>query len=61
MLATGVMAAAFGLRLADVDIRPELAAMAAAARDPEEPGGDIVGGCERIIAHFAKLDREAGR
>jgi hypothetical protein len=61
MLVTGVMAAAFGLRRAGVDIRPELAAMAAAARDPEKPGGDIVGGCERIIAHFAKLDREAGR
>jgi hypothetical protein len=58
--ATGVHAAAFGLRRAGVDIRPELRAMAEAAREREKASPrDIAEGSERIIAYFDKLDRDA--
>ena len=59
--ATGVHAAAFGLRRAGVDVRPELRAMAEAAREREKASPrDIAESSERIIAYFDKLDREFG-
>lgn len=57
-LATGVFAAAFGLRAAGVDIRPELHAIATAAAPREKQARDIVGMMDRVIAYFDKLDRE---
>lgn len=57
--ATGVLAAAHGLRRAGIDIRPELRAMAEATREREKASPrDIAEGSERIIAYFDKLDRE---
>ncbi|MEO3471847.1 hypothetical protein AAFN86_08280 [Roseomonas sp. CAU 1739] len=57
-LTTGVFAAAFGLRAAGVDIRPELRAIAAAAAPREKDQRDIVGMMERVVAYFDRLDRE---
>lgn len=59
VLATGVLAAAHGLRRAGVDIRPSLRAMADATRERERaPPRVIADGAERIIAYFDGLDRE---
>jgi len=59
--ATGVTAAAFGLRRAGVDIRPELRALATATYEREKASPrSIADSCERIIAYFDKLDREYG-
>jgi hypothetical protein len=58
--ATGVHAAAFGLRRAGVDLRPELRAIAEATREREKASPRVIAeGSERIIAYFDKLDREA--
>lgn len=58
-LASGVKAASFGLRRAGVDIRPELRAMAAAARPREKsPPHAIADDLDRIVAHFDQLERE---
>lgn len=59
VLATGVLAAAHGLRRAGIDIRPELSLMADATRDREKaPPRSIADAAERIVAHFDQLDRE---
>lgn len=58
--ATGVHAAAFGLRRAGVDLRPELRAIAEATREREKASPRaIADSAERIAAYFDKLDREA--
>lgn len=58
VLASGVLAAAHGLRRAGVEIRPDLAALAAAAGPREKSPRDIADSAERIIAYFDRLDRE---
>jgi hypothetical protein len=55
-LATGIVAAAFGLRDAGVDLRPELRAIAEATRPREgNPPLAIADSAERVAAYF---DRE---
>jgi hypothetical protein len=59
VLATGVLAAAPGLQLAGIDLRPELRAMAEAAGQREKTAPrDIADAAERIVAHFDKLESE---
>lgn len=59
VLATGVLAAAHGLRRAGIDIRPELSLMADATRDREKaPPRSIADAAERIVDYFDQLDRE---
>jgi hypothetical protein len=53
-LAAGVLAAAFGLQRAGVNMSLELQAMADACRDREKvPPRDIAENCERIIQYFS--------
>ncbi|WP_207538608.1 hypothetical protein [Sabulicella rubraurantiaca] len=57
-LATGVQAASFGLWRAGVDLRPELRAMAEAARQRERgPPRDIADRSICIVNHFTNLER----
>lgn len=59
VLASGVHAAAFGLRRAGVDIRDSLRAMADASRAAEKaPPYAIADTVVRIVAFFERLDRE---
>lgn len=57
-VATGVLAAAFGLRVAGVDLRPELRALADAAGPREKAPADLAASATRIIDYFDRLDRE---
>jgi hypothetical protein len=57
VLATGVLAAAHGLQLAGIDLRPELRAMAEATREREKAAPrDIADAAERIADYFDKLE-----
>jgi hypothetical protein len=57
VLATGVLAAAHGLQLAGIDLRPELRAMAEATREREKAAPrDIADAAERITAYFDQLE-----
>lgn len=59
VLATGVLAAAHGLRRVGVNTRPSLLAMADAARERKRaPPRVIADGADRIIGDFDGLDRE---